>query len=154
MISPVVASATTAPTDGFGAVAPRFPSARKSACRMSAAMRSGGSDDTAAAPCAALKGGAGISVIQTLIFDGARKGFTKLPEHALKVSRFAEIPVNAGIADISYTIQSLQSFHDEAADILGADLGVVPVFERAHDGADELFYAVFVHGALPESDFD
>jgi hypothetical protein len=61
MISPVAASATTAPTEGFGDVAPRLLSARKSARRIKDAMTSGASETSARG--IALKEEASISVI-------------------------------------------------------------------------------------------
>ena len=63
MISPVAESATTAPTDGLGDVAPRLLSARKSARRIKDAITSGESGASTPARGAALKEEAGISVI-------------------------------------------------------------------------------------------
>ncbi len=153
MISPVAASATTAPTEGFGDVAPRLLSARKSARRIKDAITSGASGTSTPAREAAPKDEAGISVITAR--PAARlKIVAKLDKNAMEILRLAEIAIHARIADIGHAIERLQPLHDEFADVFGGDLGFIAVLKRPNDGTDKLLDAILAERALPERDLD
>jgi len=97
---------------------------------------------------------AGFGVIRSFFLGSASEGIAQLAEHALKILGFAEIAIHARIADVSDAVDGLQTFHDKAANVLRANLGIVAVFELAHDGADELLDALLADLALPEGDAD
>src|SRR6186713_2007616 len=78
----------------------------------------------------------------------------QLADERLEILRLAEVLVDRGEAHIGDGVEAAQPFHDEMADLLGADVALAAALQLAHDAVHHPLDSFRVDSALAQRHLD